>query len=70
MIKAKINLLSLIAAAALFALPWIEIQCSQQPLAVQTGFETVYGGVSPAPEFKEMMDRSTLLKLQRIYPNN
>lgn len=40
----KINLVSIISALALFFLPWIEIRCSNNVFATQTGMQTVYGG--------------------------
>ncbi len=47
---AKLNLATTLAALLLFFLPWIDIQCSNQRLATQTGIQTIYGGGSPANE--------------------
>lgn len=43
----KINFLTAIAALALFFLPWIDIRCSGQSVATQTGIQTITGGSTP-----------------------
>ncbi|WP_009962594.1 hypothetical protein [Verrucomicrobium spinosum] len=50
----KINLASTSAALALFFLPWVDLQCSGQSLATQTGIQVIYGGGSPSPELESM----------------
>jgi hypothetical protein len=50
----KINLASTFAALVLFFLPWVDLQCSGQSLATQTGIQVIYGGGSPSPELESM----------------
>jgi len=45
MIK-KLRLGTSIAALILFALPWIDVRCSDQSMFTQSGFQTIYGGAS------------------------
>jgi hypothetical protein len=54
----KIRLGSSIAALFLFALPWMDIQCSEKSMATQTGFQAIYGGGSASEEMKAMGDDS------------
>ncbi|MEM9226712.1 MAG: hypothetical protein AAGA45_01985 [Verrucomicrobiota bacterium] len=54
--KPKINFFSLLAALVFFMLPWIEIQCSQQPVMSQSGMEMIYGGISLSPQMMETME--------------
>lgn len=66
----RINFFALLAALALFALPWTEIKCNGRNLATQNGVQTIYGGISldesleaaserqPAGERQQSQDRS------------
>ena len=47
----KINLVSSLAALALFFLPWIDIQCSNKSFATQTGVQTICGKGTTSKEF-------------------
>jgi len=47
---AKLNIVSTLAALALFLFPWLDIQCSAKSFATQSGIQTVYGGASAAKE--------------------
>ncbi len=40
---AKLNIVSSLAALALFFLPWIDIQCSNRSMATQSGFQIITG---------------------------
>lgn len=40
----KIKLLTLIAALAVFAFPWLEVRCSGTPLGTQSGIQMMHGG--------------------------
>jgi len=40
----KINFLTALAAIVLFFLPWIDIRCSGQSVATQTGLQVITGG--------------------------
>jgi len=48
----KIKLGASLAALVLFALPWLDIQCSQKSMATQSGIQMIYGGGSPAHDIK------------------
>ncbi|MGC4017681.1 MAG: hypothetical protein QM755_24660 [Luteolibacter sp.] len=48
----KINFLTALAALVLFFLPWIDIRCSNQSIATQTGIQTIYGGSTPSEQLK------------------
>ena len=43
----KLRVGASLAAFVLFFLPWVDIQCSQQRMATQTGVQVIYGGGSP-----------------------
>ncbi len=51
---AKINFTTLLGALILFALPWTNIQCSGRNIARQSGVQAIYGGMSLAPELKQL----------------
>jgi hypothetical protein len=51
---AKLNLGTIFAALVLFLFPWLDIQCSGNNLATQSGLQTVYGGVSLSEQFQGM----------------
>jgi hypothetical protein len=51
----KLHIGTTLAALVLFFLPWIDIQCSQQSIATQTGIQTIYGGGSPSKEMQAFM---------------
>jgi hypothetical protein len=55
----KINLLALLLAAGCFALPWLSMQCSDREVMTQTGLQTIYGGMTLSPEFRDMADDSS-----------
>lgn len=55
---AKINFTTLFGALILFALPWTNVQCSGRNIAEQSGIQAVYGGMSLAPELKQMGEMS------------
>lgn len=44
----KLNLVSALAALVFFFLPWVEIECSGEKSATQTGFQTITGKATPA----------------------
>jgi hypothetical protein len=48
----KIRFGSSLAALILFALPWIDIQCSEKSMVTQTGIQAVYGGATVSEEMK------------------
>ncbi len=48
----KLNIVSTLSALILFFLPWIDIRCSNQNIATQSGIQTIYGGGS-APKEQE-----------------
>lgn len=48
----KINFLTALAALILFFLPWIDIRCSGQSAATQTGIQTITGGSTPREQNK------------------
>lgn len=48
----KIRLGSSLAALILFAMPWIDIQCSERSMVTQTGLQAIYGGASLSDEMK------------------
>lgn len=50
----KIKFGSSLAALFLFALPWLDIQCSEKSMATQSGFQVIYGGGSPSEEMKAL----------------
>lgn len=54
----KIRLGSSLAALFLFALPWLDIQCSEKSMATQTGFQVIYGGGSASEEMNALGDES------------
>lgn len=45
----KLHIGSTLAALFLFFLPWIDLRCSGQSVATQTGMQTIYGGHTQAP---------------------
>src|SRR6266446_4610418 len=50
----KVSLVSLLAAAAMFLLPWVEFQCQGKSLLKQSGFDAAVGRAQPGDEFKNM----------------
>jgi len=52
----KIRFSSSLAALFLFALPWLDIQCSEKSMATQSGFQVIYGGASVSEEMKGLGD--------------
>ena len=52
----KIRFSSSLAALFLFALPWLDIQCSEKSMATQSGFQVIYGGGSASDEMKALGD--------------
>ncbi|QJE97373.1 hypothetical protein [Luteolibacter luteus] len=44
----KLNLVSALAALVFFFLPWVEVECSGEKSATQTGFQTITGTATPA----------------------
>jgi hypothetical protein len=52
----KIRFSSSLAALFLFALPWLDIQCSEKSMATQSGFQVIYGGGSASEEMKALGD--------------
>ena len=46
----KLNLVSAVAAVALFFLPWLSIECSGRRMATQTGVEMIAGKATPTRE--------------------
>lgn len=58
----KLNLISALAALVFFFLPWIDIECSGEKTATQTGFQTITGEATPTPQAlakNVRMDRSS-----------
>lgn len=43
----KLNLVSALAALVFFFLPWVDIECSGEKSATQTGFQTITGTATP-----------------------
>lgn len=43
----KLNLVSALAALVFFFLPWVEIECSGEKTATQTGFQAITGTATP-----------------------
>lgn len=58
----KLHIGTTLAALVLFFLPWIDIQCSQNSFATQTGIQTIYGGGSPSKEIKSFIDEDRQMK--------
>jgi len=50
----KIRIGTTLAALILFALPWIDVQCSDKTMMTQTGFQVIYGGGSITEEMESM----------------
>jgi hypothetical protein len=50
----KIRVGTVLAALILFALPWIDVQCSEKTMLTQTGFQVIYGGGSITEEMESM----------------
>lgn len=48
----KLNLVSALAALVFFFLPWVEIECSGEKTATQTGFQTITGAATPMKPLK------------------
>lgn len=57
MIK-KIKFGSTLTALILFALPWVDIQCSKESMATQSGLQVIYGGASLSDEMKNLEDEA------------
>lgn len=55
MIK-KIKFGSTLTALILFALPWVDIQCSKESMVTQSGLQVIYGGASLSDEMKNLGD--------------
>lgn len=55
----KIKLGSALTALILFALPWIDIQCSDKSLGTQSGLQVIYGGGSPSDEMEAFGEESS-----------
>jgi hypothetical protein len=49
----KISLVSLVAGAVMFLLPWVEVQCKGRTFLRQTGVQAAVGAVSIAEEFTQ-----------------
>jgi hypothetical protein len=58
----KLNLVTTLAALVLFFLPWIDIQCSGQRLATQTGFQSIYGGGAVPEELEALASSEPTVK--------
>jgi hypothetical protein len=54
----KLQIGTTLAALVLFFLPWIDIRCSQQSIATQTGVQAIYGGGSASEGMKAFGDES------------
>ena len=52
----KLNFLSFAAALGFFFLPWLDFQCSDKSMIVQTGFETVTGGGELGEDMKALAE--------------
>ena len=50
----KIKLGSTFAALFLFALPWVDIQCSSKSMVTQSGLQIIYGSGSVSEEMKAL----------------
>ncbi len=50
----KIKLASTVAALFLFALPWVDIQCSSKSVATQSGLQVINGSGSVSEEMKAL----------------
>lgn len=50
----KLSLVSLVAGAILFALPWIEVQCQGRTFLRQTGLQIAVGSVTIGSDFAKM----------------
>ena len=66
----KLKFGSSLAALILFALPWLDIQCSEKSLGTQSGVQIIYGGGSPAEgmessesDSKNSMEKAPLVGL-------
>ncbi len=55
----KVSLASLLAAAVMFLLPWVEFQCQGKTLFKQSGFDTAVGRASAGDEFKNLRQPSS-----------
>jgi len=64
----KINILTLFSALALFFLPWLDLRCSGKSLYTQTGFQTVCGASTPAPEMKAQLEQMRALSSKSASP--
>jgi len=58
----KLKLGSTVAALFLFALPWVDIQCSQKSIATQSGLQVIYGGGSASEGMKALGGDSSASK--------
>lgn len=61
----KLHIVTTLAALVLFFLPWIDIRCSQQSFATQTGFQTIYGGGSVSGAMEGFAEESGQAKAER-----
>lgn len=58
----KPNIGTSLAALFLFFLPWIDIQCSGNSFATQSGIQTIYGGGSVTDEMKAFGEENGQIK--------
>jgi hypothetical protein len=65
----KFHIGTTLAALVLFLLPWIDIRCSQQSFATQTGIQTIYGGASLSSGMEALAEEDGQTKPDRAKPD-
>jgi hypothetical protein len=65
----KFHIGTTLAALVLFLLPWIDIRCSQQSFATQTGIQTIYGGASLSAGMEALAEEDGQTKPDRAKPD-
>jgi hypothetical protein len=55
----KINVACLAAALLLFFLPWTDVKCSGRHIASQSGFQSIYGGISLDDDIEAMSEQGS-----------
>jgi hypothetical protein len=66
----KLHIGTTLAALFLFFLPWLDIRCSQQSFATQTGFQTIYGGASVSEKMEAFAEEGDQTKKDREQSND
>lgn len=51
-----------------FFLPWINVSCNEQPLARQSGLQSLYGGFTFSPNIQRIMDQQKAMAIPNQPP--